>query len=250
MRVKICVHIYLQTSKNRRRHSRKTEPESEESDSDQDPLTSSRTESSNQLDSKIKHSMIFPRFVQCTQKTNENTSVCHPTGVIYHGNQSSTSSDLSPMSEQKSLPRRGRSRYHTTYNTNTTPRHKPTPTIAQPPPSSSSHHNHQLQHHHHHHQLLQSSSHSNTPTLLASSAVPATTRHPNAPPTASSSASNIITTPISGPSINNTYQLTPRMPSQFRPIPHRTITVPAIITNHHTTPSVNCKNDNNVSPPC
>lgn len=42
--------------KNRRRHSRKTEPESEESDSDQDPLTSSRTESSNQLDGKIKHS--------------------------------------------------------------------------------------------------------------------------------------------------------------------------------------------------
>ncbi|XP_037034782.1 Down syndrome cell adhesion molecule-like protein Dscam2 isoform X7 [Bradysia coprophila] len=73
------------TSKNRRRHSRKTEPESEESDSDQDPLTS-RTESSNQLDAKIKHS------------------------IIYHGNQSSTSSDLSPMSEQKSLPRRGRSR--------------------------------------------------------------------------------------------------------------------------------------------
>lgn len=47
----------LQTSKNRRRHSRKTEPESEESDSDQDPVTSSRTESSNQLDAKIKHSM-------------------------------------------------------------------------------------------------------------------------------------------------------------------------------------------------
>ncbi|XP_037907266.1 Down syndrome cell adhesion molecule-like protein Dscam2 isoform X13 [Hermetia illucens] len=73
-------------SKGRRRHSRKTEPESEESDSDQDQLTSSRTESSNQLDAKIKHS------------------------IIYHGTQSSTSSDLSPMSEQKSLPRRGRSR--------------------------------------------------------------------------------------------------------------------------------------------
>ncbi|XP_037907261.1 Down syndrome cell adhesion molecule-like protein Dscam2 isoform X8 [Hermetia illucens] len=88
-------------SKGRRRHSRKTEPESEESDSDQDQLTSSRTESSNQLDAKIKHS------------------------IIYHGTQSSTSSDLSPMSEQKSLPRRGRSRYHQQhhYSTNTTPRH-------------------------------------------------------------------------------------------------------------------------------
>ncbi|XP_065091074.1 cell adhesion molecule Dscam2 isoform X6 [Ochlerotatus camptorhynchus] len=74
------------SSKGRRRHSRKTEPESEESDSDPDQLTSSRTESSNQLDAKIKHSL------------------------IYHGTQSSTSSDLSPMSEQKSLPRRGRSR--------------------------------------------------------------------------------------------------------------------------------------------
>ncbi|XP_058831706.1 cell adhesion molecule Dscam2 isoform X11 [Topomyia yanbarensis] len=90
------------SSKGRRRHSRKTEPESEESDSDQDQLTSSRTESSNQLDAKIKHSL------------------------IYHGTQSSTSSDLSPMSEQKSLPRRGRSRYHHLHlhNTNTTPRHK------------------------------------------------------------------------------------------------------------------------------
>ncbi|XP_052566813.1 cell adhesion molecule Dscam2 isoform X6 [Culex pipiens pallens] len=76
----------INSSKGRRRHSRKTEPESEESDSDPDQLTSSRTESSNQLDAKIKHSL------------------------IYHGTQSSTSSDLSPMSEQKSLPRRGRSR--------------------------------------------------------------------------------------------------------------------------------------------
>lgn len=52
------------------------------------------------------------------------------TGIIYHGTQSSTSSDLSPpMSEQKSLPRRGnRSRYHHLHhlNTNTTPRHKST----------------------------------------------------------------------------------------------------------------------------
>lgn len=55
------------------------------------------------------------------------------TGIIYHGNQSSTSSDLSPMSEQKSLPRRGRPRYHQqTYTTNTTPRH-----TRQPPQSTS-----------------------------------------------------------------------------------------------------------------
>ncbi|XP_035789912.1 Down syndrome cell adhesion molecule-like protein Dscam2 isoform X5 [Anopheles albimanus] len=80
------------SSKGRRRHSRKTEPESEESDSDQDPLTSSRTESSNQLDAKMKHSL------------------------IYHGTQSSTSSDLSPMSEQKSLPRRGRSSQSQTHH--------------------------------------------------------------------------------------------------------------------------------------
>ncbi|GAB0100349.1 Down syndrome cell adhesion molecule-like protein Dscam2 [Sergentomyia squamirostris] len=89
------------SQKNRRRHSRKTEPESDESDSDPDQLTSSRTESSNHLEAKMKHSL------------------------IYHGTQSSTSSDLSPMSEQKSLPRRGRSRYHHLYTTNTTPRHKP-----------------------------------------------------------------------------------------------------------------------------
>lgn len=62
-------------------------------------------------------------------------------GIIYHGNQSSTSSDLSPMSEQKSLPRRGRSRYHqhnnTTYTTNTTPRHRISTDIL----SSPLHHN-------------------------------------------------------------------------------------------------------------
>ncbi|KAH8302477.1 hypothetical protein KR044_007321 [Drosophila immigrans] len=94
--------LFSAQSKNRRRHSRKTEPESEESESDQDQLTSSRTESSNQHEGKIKHS------------------------IIYHGAQSSTSSDLSPMSEQKSLPRRGRSRYHHQqyqFSTNTTPRH-------------------------------------------------------------------------------------------------------------------------------
>ena len=47
--------ISLQSSKGKRRHSRK-DPESEESDSDPDQLTSSRTESSNQLDAKLKHS--------------------------------------------------------------------------------------------------------------------------------------------------------------------------------------------------
>ncbi|XP_058831697.1 cell adhesion molecule Dscam2 isoform X2 [Topomyia yanbarensis] len=101
------------SSKGRRRHSRKTEPESEESDSDQDQLTSSRTESSNQLDAKIKHSKD-----ERLQRTacgdddlvyNQHFMRSIP-GLIYHGTQSSTSSDLSPMSEQKSLPRRGRSR--------------------------------------------------------------------------------------------------------------------------------------------
>nr|CAD7427386.1 unnamed protein product [Timema monikensis] len=71
----------------RRRSSRKTDVDTDESDSDPDQLTSSRTESSNQLDmGKLKHNF------------------------IYHGAHSSTSSDISPMSEQKSLPRRGRSR--------------------------------------------------------------------------------------------------------------------------------------------
>lgn len=44
----------------------------------------------------------------------------------YHGTQSSTSSDLSPISDQKSLPRHSRSRYHHhhQYPTNTTPRHQ------------------------------------------------------------------------------------------------------------------------------
>ncbi|XP_023703051.1 Down syndrome cell adhesion molecule-like protein Dscam2 isoform X3 [Cryptotermes secundus] len=70
----------------RRRSSRKTDVDTDESDSDPDQLTSSRTESSNQLDAaKVKHNF------------------------IYHGAQSSTSSDISPMSEQKSLPRRGKS---------------------------------------------------------------------------------------------------------------------------------------------
>ncbi|XP_046679186.1 Down syndrome cell adhesion molecule-like protein Dscam2 isoform X3 [Homalodisca vitripennis] len=75
----------------RRRSSRKTDAETDESDSEGDQLTSSRTESSNQLDAnKARQSQYF----------------------IYHGAQSSTSSDISPMSEQKSLPRRGgRSRW-------------------------------------------------------------------------------------------------------------------------------------------
>ncbi|XP_046679200.1 Down syndrome cell adhesion molecule-like protein Dscam2 isoform X5 [Homalodisca vitripennis] len=73
----------------RRRSSRKTDAETDESDSEGDQLTSSRTESSNQLDAN---------------KARQN--------FIYHGAQSSTSSDISPMSEQKSLPRRGgRSRW-------------------------------------------------------------------------------------------------------------------------------------------
>ncbi|GFG32700.1 hypothetical protein Cfor_00545 [Coptotermes formosanus] len=79
-----------------RRGSRKTDIDTDESDSDPDQLTSSRTESSNQLDAgKVKHS--------------ESLMLCLASNLIYHGAQSSTSSDISPMSEQKSLPRRGRS---------------------------------------------------------------------------------------------------------------------------------------------
>ncbi|XP_017775727.1 PREDICTED: Down syndrome cell adhesion molecule-like protein Dscam2 [Nicrophorus vespilloides] len=70
-----------------RRTNRKTDVDSDDSESDPDQLTSSRTESSNHLDMKHKHNF------------------------IYHGAQSSTSSDISPMSEQKSLPRRGRARW-------------------------------------------------------------------------------------------------------------------------------------------
>nr|XP_029721997.1 Down syndrome cell adhesion molecule-like protein Dscam2 isoform X8 [Aedes albopictus] len=117
------------SSKGRRRHSRKTEPESEESDSDQDQLTSSRTESSNQLDAKIKHSkedLLQPAACGDDELVYNQHFMRSIPGLIYHGTQSSTSSDLSPMSEQKSLPRRGRSRYHHLHlhNTNTTPRHK------------------------------------------------------------------------------------------------------------------------------
>lgn len=56
--------FYSQSSKGRRRHSRKNEIESDESDSDQDQLTSSRTESSNHLDAKLKHSKCFSTLLQ------------------------------------------------------------------------------------------------------------------------------------------------------------------------------------------
>ncbi|XP_053978101.1 cell adhesion molecule Dscam2-like isoform X8 [Hylaeus volcanicus] len=85
----------MKSVSSRRRQQRKQQTpgdvESDESESDPDQLTSSRTESSNQLDpGKLKHIRAVSDF-------------------IYHGT-SSTSSDISPMSEQKSLPRRGRSR--------------------------------------------------------------------------------------------------------------------------------------------
>ncbi|XP_023316145.1 Down syndrome cell adhesion molecule-like protein Dscam2 [Trichogramma pretiosum] len=84
----------LKSVTSRRRQQRKHPgDESDESESDADQLTSSRTESSNQLDAgKLKHIRAVSDF-------------------MYHG-ASSTSSDISPMSEQKSLPRRGRSRWH------------------------------------------------------------------------------------------------------------------------------------------
>ncbi|XP_044271118.1 Down syndrome cell adhesion molecule-like protein Dscam2 isoform X3 [Tribolium madens] len=66
----------------RRRSNRKNEVDSDESESD----TEHRTESSTQLEVKRKQS------------------------ILHHGTQSSTSSDISPMSEKKSLPRRNRSR--------------------------------------------------------------------------------------------------------------------------------------------
>ncbi|XP_060831300.1 cell adhesion molecule Dscam2 isoform X3 [Bombus pascuorum] len=84
----------MKSVSSRRRQQRKQQTpgdvETDESESDPDQLTSSRTESSNQLDAgKLKHIRAVSDF-------------------IYHGT-SSTSSDISPMSEQKSLPRRGRS---------------------------------------------------------------------------------------------------------------------------------------------
>ncbi|XP_050073287.1 cell adhesion molecule Dscam2 isoform X2 [Anopheles maculipalpis] len=108
----------INSSKGRRRHSRKTEPESEESDSDPDQLTSSRTESSNQLDAKMKHSKELDVAAggPGDHGYNPNHYMRSIPGLIYHGTQSSTSSDLSPMSEQKSLPRRGRSSQSQTHH--------------------------------------------------------------------------------------------------------------------------------------
>lgn len=206
---------HVQSSKNRRKHSRKTEPESEESDSDQDPLTSSRTESSNHpQDLKIKHSnVVFSMHINATAYfTFHFCFVVSLTsfflvysfllflgdaGIIYHGNQSSTSSDLSPMSEQKSLPRRGRSRYHQqsnpTYTINTTPRHK-TPTILAPIPK--------------------------TPTQALSQHV---THHPATQHQQYPQQTHIVASTTSPRSIysNKSYS---RMPNQFRPlVQHRTI---------------------------
>ncbi|EEB16564.1 down syndrome cell adhesion molecule, putative [Pediculus humanus corporis] len=77
--------IKMSERRRSRSRSRKREADSDGSDSDNDQLTSSRTESSNQLDtSRLKQS------------------------YLYHGPHSSTSSDISLMSEVKSLPRRGR----------------------------------------------------------------------------------------------------------------------------------------------
>lgn len=54
----IVLQQKIQSSKGhgKRKSNRKTEVESEESESDPEQLTSSRTESSNQLDRKLKHS--------------------------------------------------------------------------------------------------------------------------------------------------------------------------------------------------
>ncbi|XP_076273020.1 Down syndrome cell adhesion molecule 2 isoform X2 [Rhynchophorus ferrugineus] len=80
------IQKFQSTKGHGRRRANRKDIDSDESESDQEALTSSRTESSNQLDLKHK----APAFT-------------------YHGTaQSSTSSDLSPMSEQKSLPRRNR----------------------------------------------------------------------------------------------------------------------------------------------
>ncbi|XP_031785647.1 Down syndrome cell adhesion molecule-like protein Dscam2 isoform X3 [Nasonia vitripennis] len=85
-----------------RKHQTQGDVESDESESDADQLTSSRTESSNQLDAgKLKHSTLY--------HMRHTIAVRAVSDFMYHGT-SSTSSDISPMSEQKSLPRRGRSR--------------------------------------------------------------------------------------------------------------------------------------------
>ncbi|KAL1516797.1 hypothetical protein ABEB36_000653 [Hypothenemus hampei] len=78
------IQKFQSTKVHGRRRTNRKDLDSDESESDQEALTSSRTESSNQLDLKHK---------------------AH--AFIYHGTaQSSTSSDISPMSDQKSLPRR------------------------------------------------------------------------------------------------------------------------------------------------
>ncbi|XP_046394996.1 Down syndrome cell adhesion molecule-like protein Dscam2 isoform X2 [Ischnura elegans] len=96
-------------------------------DSDPDQLTSSRTESSNQLE--CGGGVDGSQGGQCrggpVQGRNRIDCGGGPGGehrrrrggsgggqsYIYHGAQSSTSSDISPMVEQKSLPRRGRPRW-------------------------------------------------------------------------------------------------------------------------------------------
>lgn len=108
----------MKSVSSRRRQQRKQHTpgdDSDESESDPDQHTRSRTESANQLDAgKLKHSMCY-FFILLNQVINEfilNFNFYQVRAVsdfIYHGT-SSTSSDISPMCEQKSLPRRGRSR--------------------------------------------------------------------------------------------------------------------------------------------
>ncbi|XP_071866018.1 Down syndrome cell adhesion molecule 2 isoform X1 [Bombus fervidus] len=109
----------MKSVSSRRRQQRKQQTpgdvETDESESDPDQLTSSRTESSNQLDAgKLKHSMRnhpSNSFIKQYLSNKILLLVRAVSDFIYHGT-SSTSSDISPMSEQKSLPRRGRSRWH------------------------------------------------------------------------------------------------------------------------------------------
>lgn len=91
----------------RRRSNRKNEVDSDESESD----TEHRTESSTQLEVKRKQSKlssIFINFQEFQNKLFKNYD--NVEGIMHHGTQSSTSSDISPLSEKKSLPRRNRSR--------------------------------------------------------------------------------------------------------------------------------------------
>ncbi|KAK6627070.1 hypothetical protein RUM44_009547 [Polyplax serrata] len=83
--------IKISARRRSRSRSRKRETDSG-SDSEVDHLTSSRTEISSQLDgARVKQN------------------------YLHHGAHSSTSSDMSPLSEGKSLPRRGRNRYLSIY---------------------------------------------------------------------------------------------------------------------------------------